>query len=116
MSTDSTANLLTLDIERTGDTATVRCHGKLAAGVTDIFYNNIRELIPDCKHIVLDLTELTRMDSTGLGALVRLYVSARSAGCTLRLINLGRQVRELLATVNLLAAFTILAERGIKLG
>jgi anti-sigma B factor antagonist len=56
------------------------------------------------------------MDSTGLGTLVRLYVSARSAGCTLELINLGAQVRQLLGTTNLLSVFTVVGEHGIKLG
>jgi len=113
---DQAASLLTLDIDRTGDTAVVRCHGKVVAGVSDIFYIRVRQLVPGTKRIVLDLTDLTRMDSTGLGTLVRLYVSARSAGCTLELINLGAQVRQLLGTTNLLSVFTVVGERGIKLG
>ena len=65
---------------------------------------------------MLDLTELTRMDSMGLGALVRLYVSARSAGCSLELINIGKQVRLLLNTAHLTSAFSAVGEYGIKLG
>ena len=34
-----------------------------------------------------------------------LYVSARSAKCELRLINLNKQVRELLGLTNLLSMF-----------
>ncbi len=113
---DQAAALLTLDIDRADDTAVVRCHGKVVAGVSDIFYIRVRQLIPDNKRIVLDLTDVARMDSTGLGNLVRLYVSARSAGCTLELINLGLQVRQLLGTTNLLSVFTVVGERGIKLG
>jgi len=107
---------LTLKIHRDGDTATVRCHGRLVAGVDDAFYAKVKQLLPDCKRIVLDLTDLTRMDSMGLGALVRLYVSARSAGCRLELINLGKQVRLLIKTANLMAAFSTIGEHCIKLG
>lgn len=110
------ASLLTLDIERTGNTAVVRCHGKLVAGVTDVLYSGVRQLLPDTKRIVLDLTDLSRMDSMGLGTLARLYVSARSAGCDLELMNLGKQVRQLLDTTNLLSAFTIVGEHGIRMG
>jgi anti-sigma B factor antagonist len=110
------ASLFTLDIERTGDTAVVRCHGKLVAGVSDVLYTGVRQLFPDTKRIVLDLTDLSRMDSMGLGTLARLYVSARSAGCDLELMNLGKQVRQLLDTTNLLSAFTIVGERGIRMG
>jgi anti-sigma B factor antagonist len=105
---------LTLDIERTGSTVIVRCHGKLLAG-DEVLYTRVRQLLPDSKRIVLDLTDLTRMDSMGLGTLVRLYVSARSAGCTLELMNLGKQVRLLLGTAHLLTAFSIVGEHGIKM-
>jgi anti-sigma B factor antagonist len=109
------APALTLDIERTGTTVIVRCHGKLVSGVDDILYSKVKQLLPDSKRIVLDLTDLTRMDSMGLGTLVRLYVSARSAGCNLELMNLGKQVRLLLGTAHLLSAFTIVGEHGIKM-
>jgi anti-anti-sigma factor len=56
------------------------------------------------------------MDSMGLGALVRLYVSARSAGCDLELVNLGKQVGQLLRTTNLMLVFTVVGEQGVKMG
>jgi anti-sigma B factor antagonist len=115
MSDEAAASLLTLDIERTGGAAVVRCHGKLVAGVTDFFYVEIRQLIPDSKRIVLDLTDLTHMDSIGLGTIVRLYASARSAGCDLELINLGKRIRQLLGMTNLLSVFTTIGEDGIRI-
>ena len=39
----------------------------------------LRQLVPDHKRIVLDFTDLTHMDSSGIGTLVRLYVHAKSA-------------------------------------
>jgi anti-sigma B factor antagonist len=93
----------------------VRCHGRLVSDTNDLLYSRVRQLLPDAKRIVLDLTDLTRMDSMGLGTLVRLYVSARSAGCSLELMNLGKQVRILLGTAHLLSAFTIVGEHGIKM-
>jgi anti-anti-sigma factor len=66
-----------LDIARSGKTAIIRCHGKLIAGVDNVLYRDVKPLLPECERVVLDLTDLTRMDSMGLGALVRLYVSVR---------------------------------------
>jgi anti-sigma B factor antagonist len=109
-------SLLTLDVVRTGDTIVVRCNGKLVAGVNDVLYSKVSELIPETKRIVLDLTNLARVDSMGLGTLVRLYVSCRSAGCSLELVNLGKQVRQLLGTTNLISVFAIIGEHGIKMG
>lgn len=105
-----------LDIARSGDRAIVRCHGKLIAGVDHVLYHDVKQLLPEYHCIVLDLTDLTRMDSMGLGALVRLYVSARAAGCSLELINLSKQVRMLLKTANLLSAFSTVCEYNIKMG
>ncbi len=109
-------NTLTLGVKRTGTTAVVHCNGKLVAGVNDILYATVSQLIPDCKRIVLDLTNLVRVDSMGLGTLVRLYVSCKAGGCSLELINLGKQVRQLLGTTNLMSVFAIIGEHGIKMG
>lgn len=111
---DNSATLI-VEIDRTANPIVVRCHGKLMAGVGDILYSQVKPLLPEHKRIILDLTDLTRMDSMGLGTLARLYVSARSAGCDLELMNLGKQVRLLLGTAHMLHAFTIIGEHGIKL-
>jgi len=115
MSIEPSANCLTLDIDRAGDVAVVRCSGKLVAGVNDFLYVKVSQLIPGSKRIVLDLTDLVHMDSMGLGTLVRLYVSAKSAGCNLELINLGKRIRQLLGVTNLLSVFTICGEHHIRI-
>jgi anti-anti-sigma factor len=107
---------LTFDIERTGDTAIVRCHGRLVSGVHDLLYSQVRQIMPNARRVVLDLTDLTHVDSTGLGTLVRLYVHARSTGSSLELINLGPRVRQLLGLTNLLSVFTVIGEHHIKVG
>ena len=79
--------------------------GRLTADVAAILRNEVKSLIPHTKRIVLDLSALTRMDSSGLGRLAGLYVSCRTAGCELRLINLSKHVSELLGMTNLLSMF-----------
>jgi anti-sigma B factor antagonist len=109
------ASLLTLDVEQTGDVATVRCHGRLIAGTSEILYSRVSQLIPNSKRIVLDLTDLAYADSMGLGSLVRLYVSCRSRGCSLELIHLGKRLIELLGVTHLLKVFTIIGENGVPM-
>ena len=113
MSAEATPRRLTLDVERSGNRAVVRCHGKLVAGVNDVLYAEVSRLIPETRRIVLDLTDLTHMDSMGLGALIRVYVSVRSAGGEMALVNLGPRVRQLLGMTNLLAAFTVIGENNV---
>ncbi|HEX9200460.1 MAG TPA: STAS domain-containing protein [Acidobacteriaceae bacterium] len=109
------APVFSTDLERcTGNTVIVHCHGKLVAGVTDILYTRVSELIPETGRIILDLSDLKHTDSMGLGTLVRLYVSAKSAGCSLELIHLSQQIRNLLGLTNLFDIFTVIGENGIR--
>ena len=105
---------LTIEVEHAPGEALVRLSGRLVAGVTDVLYLEVKGLIPQTKRIVLDLTDLTHMDSMGLGTLVRLYVSARAAGCDLELVNLGKRIRQLLGMTNLMSFFTIIGENDVR--
>jgi len=117
MSAETAPSSLTLDISRSliDNTAVVRCSGKLISPVTGFFYTEVKPLISETKQVVLDLTDLTHMDSMGIGVIVRLYVSAKSAGCNLQLINLGKRIRQILGVTNLLSVFAVIGEDGIKL-
>jgi anti-sigma B factor antagonist len=55
------------------------------------------------------------MDSSGLGTIVKLYVSGRTSGCTVSLINFNRRVRELLGMTNLLRIFESCADHTARM-
>ena len=112
----ATMGLLTLDVVRTNGTDCCAMQWQVGRGRERRAVQQVSELIPETKRIVLDLTNLARVDSMGLGTLVRLYVSCRSAGCSLELVNLGKQVRQLLGTTHLISVFAIIGEHGIKMG
>ena len=116
MPDQAVASLLALAVDRNGDTAAVRCSGRLVAGVNNRLYLEVSQLIPTSKRILLDLTDLTHMDSSGLGTLVRLYVSAKSAGCALQLFNIGKPIRNLLGITHLLSVFEIIGNNNIRCG
>jgi anti-sigma B factor antagonist len=115
MSNETAVNRLSVNIDRDGTTAVVRCGGRLVAGVNDFLYTEVHPLLPDCKRVVLDLTELSYMDSMGLGTVIRLYVSAKAAGCDLEMVNIGKRVRELLGVTHLLSVFTVCGEHTIRM-
>ncbi|HVN93635.1 MAG TPA: STAS domain-containing protein [Terracidiphilus sp.] len=115
MSSAEKSRSLTFSVEQKGDTALVHCRGQLIAGVGSEFAAHMRRLIPDHKKIVLDLTDLTKVDSMGLGTLVALYTSAKRGGSCLELINLGKQVRELLGITHLLSLFGDMCEQGVTM-
>ncbi len=112
---DAEAPLLTLHTYAEGDATVIQCTGKLTAGLTGVLRDEVKRLIPHSKKIVLDLTNLTQMDSLGLGTIVGLYVSAKASGCTLILINLSQRVRELFRITNVWSILEVYGENIIRL-
>jgi anti-anti-sigma factor len=98
-----------------GDATIVQCTGKLTAGLTSILRDEVKRLIPDSKKIVLDLTSLTQMDSMGLGTIMALYVSAKTSGTTLILINLSPRVRDLFRITNVWSILEVYGENIIRM-
>jgi anti-sigma B factor antagonist len=113
-SADAAVPPLSLRTYVEGDATIVQCTGKLIVGVTGILRDEVKGLIPQSKKIVLDLTNLTQMDSLGLGTLVSLYVSAKTSGTTLVLINLSPRVRELFRITKVGSIFEDYAEHIIR--
>jgi anti-sigma B factor antagonist len=67
----------------------------------------VKELLGKSRHIVLDLGNVARIDSSGLGTLVALYVSARKIGGDIKLANLGNHLKEALRITKLVTVFEI---------
>lgn len=112
---DAATPLLVLTTHTEGDAAVVQCSGKLVAGVTGLLRDEVKRLIPQSAKIVLDLTNLSQMDSLGLGTIVGLYVSAKASGSTLILINLSRRIRELLRITNVWSILEVYGENIVRM-
>jgi anti-sigma B factor antagonist len=87
------------------DTLVAQCHGKLTFENTQVLKDAVRERIPGHKRIVIDLKEVPQVDSSGLGTVVGLYVSGRTRGCRVEIVNASDQIRELFSMTNLLSLF-----------
>jgi anti-sigma B factor antagonist len=59
------------------------------------------------KKIVLNLNNVTYIDSAGLGALVAAHHSARTQGASLKLAHLGSKFQEILQVTKLLTVFEV---------
>ena len=59
------------------------------------------------KKTVLNMNNVTFIDSAGLGTLVALHHSARSNGAQLKLCHLGTKFREVLQITKLLTVFDV---------
>jgi anti-sigma B factor antagonist len=59
------------------------------------------------KKVVLNMADVTYIDSAGLGILVAAYVSAKTQGASIRLCALGNKFREVLQMTRLLTIFDV---------
>ena len=107
---------LKLEVQTTQDATVVRLSGNLTRDVTATFKEQVKALIPHAKRLVLDLSAVVYMDSSGLGGVVSVYVTAKKAGCELQLINLSQRVKELLGLTNLLSVFETTGQYFVKMG
>jgi anti-anti-sigma factor len=88
------------------DVTTIHCHGRLTNDNASQIKEVVKPMIGHGGHIVIDLGDLNYLDSSGLGALVGLKVSALNAGlCRLELANLSPRIKELLSLANLTKLF-----------
>jgi anti-anti-sigma factor len=86
---------------------TVLCHGRLISQTAGEMKDIVKPLIPQGGLIEIDLTDVPSIDSSGLGTLVGLKVSALREGyCTLKLVNLTPRVTELLKLTSLTQMFS----------
>jgi anti-anti-sigma factor len=87
-------------------TTRIRCHGRLVSGSAAQIKELVKPMIARGGRIIVDFADLSYLDSSGLGALVGLKVSAIHQGlCKLELDNLSPRVRDLLSMTNLMQLF-----------
>lgn len=90
-------------LDRAGGTATVALRGEVDIMTVDQVRVALGEaLATGLREIVVDLTDLAFIDSTGLGALVFGFQRARDAGVRFRLAHPTRSVHQILVLSGLL--------------
>ncbi len=96
---------LVLDTVKSPEEVIVHCTGKINSSTSALLLTTVRNLIPETKCVVLDLTDVSYMDSSGLGAIIGLYVSAKRQDCRLKLINLNQRLQQLFRLTKLASIF-----------
>jgi anti-anti-sigma factor len=105
MSQEAAAQELKLEIHRTDEETVVVCAGKINSNTHGLLHRAVKPLISGTKRIVLDLRNVSHVDSRGIGELVRLWISTKRENCELRVIHLSERIQELLRVSNLAKIF-----------
>jgi anti-sigma B factor antagonist len=97
---------LTVNSRPVGDVIVVQCNGRIVAGA-ELFslQSHIGDVLPKHGDVVLQMEQVGFIDSSGLGALVRMVSSARAKGGDIKLCGVQERVRKTLELTNLLSLF-----------
>ncbi len=86
----------------------VYCSGFLTFGEESLSLRTlVKDLLKESRQIVLDLGDVTHIDSAGLGTLVALYISARNVGGRIKFANVGSRVNQALQLTRLATVFEV---------
>lgn len=86
----------------------VACSGRIIFGEESSgLRESLKKLLTTTKHIILNLSGVSYIDSGGLGTLVGVYSSARAAGADIKLTGLGPRLRDVLAITKLATVFEV---------
>jgi len=97
---------LRLESRPVGDVLVIQCHGRIVAG-NEVFtlHASVGDSFLKYGDVVLHLEQVEFVDSSGLGALVRLMQAARTKGGDLKLSGVPPRIRKTLELTGLLAQF-----------
>jgi anti-sigma B factor antagonist len=86
----------------------VECSGRIVFGEeSSLLRDTVKKAVVESNKIVLNLGNVSYIDSGGLGTLVALRTTAQNAGGTIKLTNLTDRVTDLLQVTKLLTVFDV---------
>lgn len=100
---------LKLTTRQVGDVVVVDAAGRITLGEgSSAFRDTIKDLVnKGHKKILVNLADVTYIDSSGIGELVSGYTTVSNAGGQLKLLNLTRRVHDLLQITKLYTVFEV---------
>ena len=103
--------------QRVGDVTILRLKGRLELDDGDVILrSHVDGLVQQGRvNVVLDMTDVTRMDSAGIGMLVGKYMTVKNRGGMLRLLHLTDRTSRLLHVTRLETVFEIFEQEDAAL-
>jgi anti-sigma B factor antagonist len=100
---------LKFDIRHVDNVAIIDLSGRITMGeAAGMLRDTIKELIAeDHKNILLNLGDVSYIDSSGLGELVGAFATVGNRGGRLKLLHLQKRIKELMQVTKLLTIFDV---------
>ena len=94
---------LKIEVKQSGAVTVVACQGAIIFGEeASALRDKVKQLAIDHPNLVLDLAQVTYVDSGGLGAIIGILTSVRNAHGDMKLCCLTERVRHVFAITRLL--------------
>jgi anti-sigma B factor antagonist len=105
------------DVRKAGDVIIVDLQGDLVLGDGDeVLQDVFSELLTEgWKKILLNLSKVSRLDSSGIGELVRGWKTATKLGASVKLLRLGDRVKHTLHLSQVLPLLEVFEEEKAAL-
>ncbi len=105
---------LNFNVRQVSNVAIVDLSGRLTMGeAAGMLRETIKELISDDhKNILLNLANVSYIDSSGLGELVGAFATVGNRGGRLKLLNLQKRVHELMQVTKLVTIFEVFEDEA----
>ena len=102
----------TVTTRDSGDIKIIELHGKITIGAGDL---QMREgihsaLAAGAKKIIVDMKDVTTIDSSGVGELVGCYTTATHRGAKLKLMSLPPKISDVLTVTQLITVFDVFTD------
>lgn len=96
-----------LTTRQVGDVTVIDASGRITLGEgSTTFREKIKELgAAGAKKVLINMGEISYIDSSGIGELVSGFTTITNAGGSLKLLNLGKRVQDLLQITKLYTVF-----------
>jgi anti-sigma B factor antagonist len=88
--------------------------GKITIGVGDVALRNaVQQAVADGHtKILIDLSGVTTMDSSGIGELVSTYTTVTNRGGKLKLLHLPPKIQDIMQVTQLITVFEVFDDEG----
>ena len=96
-------------VRESGNVSIIELKGKITIGSGDIqLRDTISNILNSGKHnILVNMTEVTAIDSSGIGELVGCYTTVTNKGGKLRLLHLPPKIQDVLTVTQLITVFDV---------
>jgi anti-sigma B factor antagonist len=98
-----------LKVRQVGDVTVIDAEGRITLGEgSSTFRDTVRDLVTKgSKKLLLNLGEVSYIDSSGIGELVSAFTSVTNHGGVLKLLKLTKRVQDLLQITKLYTVFEV---------